>query len=140
MVKRVLFALLFVATIFGASAQVSFVSGSPDKLYDMADDQDKLVFMDLYASWCPPCKMMERDVFSRSDVGTFMSKNFISAKFNVDEKMGGELSRKYGVSSIPTYLIFSDDGELIGRMSGATQPTEFIAQMQKVIDAEKKKR
>ena len=50
-----------------AQAQVKFETKSTDAVREMAIKQGKLVFIDLYASWCPPCRMMERQVFSRKD-------------------------------------------------------------------------
>ena len=57
-----------------AQAQVKFETKSTDAVREMAIKQGKLVFIDLYASWCPPCRMMERQVFSRKDVGEFMDE------------------------------------------------------------------
>lgn len=132
-------ALILAVATLPLSAQVKFHTGAVDELYSNLDNE-KLIFMDLYASWCPPCKMMERDVFSREDVGKFMSENFLSAKYNVDEAIGKELSRTYSVSSIPTYLIFNPEGELVGRMSGSMPAEKFISAMQEILDkvAEKK--
>ncbi len=134
MIRRITLTLSLLFAVGALSAQVKFHTGEISQLYAEAKSSDNLVFMDLYASWCPPCKMMERDVFSREDVGEFMAKNFVSAKYNVDEKIGGELSRQYGVSSIPTYLIFNKDGQMVGRITGAMSYKEFIANMQQIID------
>ena len=64
--------ILFLAVALAAGAvqaQVKFETKSTDAVREMAVKEGKLVFIDLYASWCPPCKMMERHVFSRKDVG-----------------------------------------------------------------------
>lgn len=134
--KKITLALALLCTLglTTLSAQVNFEKRPLAELYPLLEGNKRLVFVDLYASWCPPCKMMERDVFSREDVGEFMAKNFVSAKYNVDEKIGGELSRQYGVSSIPTYLIFNKDGQMVGRITGAMSYKEFIANMQQIID------
>lgn len=120
--------------IFCAKAQVKFEAGSIEQLVLKAENAEKLLFVDLYATWCPPCKQMERDVFPLAEVGAFMSKNFISAKFNVDDVAGGDLSRKFNVRSIPTYLIFDGSGQLVGRLGGAMSPKEFMEALQNIID------
>ena len=57
---------LFVCAFVGpAAAQVCFETGSTDSVRRMAQQQNKLVFIDLYANWCPPCRAMERQVFSQ---------------------------------------------------------------------------
>ena len=76
-----------------AQAQVKFETKSTDAVREMAIKQGKLVFIDLYASWCPPCRMMERQVFSRKDVGEFMDQRFVAAKYDTDKTTGRELTR-----------------------------------------------
>ena len=71
-----------------AQAQVKFETKSTDAVREMAIKQGKLVFIDLYASWCPPCRMMERQVFSRKDVGEFMDQRFVAAKYDTDKTTG----------------------------------------------------
>ena len=71
--KKILFTLLLVLGISAAAdAQVRFLDSSTDAVRKEAIAQDKLVFIDLYATWCGPCKAMERDVFSKKEVGDFI--------------------------------------------------------------------
>ena len=57
--KKLLFLLTFALGTGAAQAQVKFETKSTDAVREMAIKQGKLVFIDLYASWCPPCRMME---------------------------------------------------------------------------------
>ncbi len=128
--------MLAVTTLLCASsvmAQVNFVNGDTDALKALSQKSGKLVFIDLYADWCPPCRTMSREVFTRKDVGDFMSENFIAAKYNVDEELGKTLSREYSVSSIPTFLVFNGEGELVGRMVGGMSYDEFINNMKEML-------
>lgn len=105
----------------------------------MAIRSGKLVFIDLYASWCPPCRMMEREVFSRKDVGDFMQQRFVAAKYDTDKPTGKELMKRYGSGAIPLYLVFDTQGELLGRIQGASAPKEFMESVQKIIDGPKRR-
>lgn len=100
----------------------------------MAVRSGKLVFIDLYADWCPPCRMMEREVFSRKDVGEFMERYFVAAKYNTDKTTGRELLKRYGSGSIPLYLIFDTEGELLGRIQGAADADTFLDNLRQVLD------
>ena len=126
--KKLIFILMLALAAGAAQAQVKFETKSTDAVREMAVKTGKLVFIDLYATWCPPCRMMEREVFSRKDVGDFMERHFVAAKYDVDKTTGKELLKRYGSGAIPLYLVFDTQGELLGRIQGAAKPDEFINQ------------
>lgn len=138
MKRWILTALLAVcATAFAgtteAGAQVRFESGSTDTLHARAQREGKPALIDLYATWCGPCRTMEREVFSRADVGEFVHARFIPAKYDIDRPTGRALASKYGVRSIPTYLVFSPEGELLGRITGATDAATFMENLNRIL-------
>ncbi|MDE5622814.1 MAG: thioredoxin family protein [Alistipes sp.] len=135
--KKSLFTLAFLFAVGVLHAQVKFEDKSPDALHELATKQGKLVFIDLYASWCPPCRMMERQVFSRKDVGEFMDQRFVAAKFDTDKPTGKELMKRYGKGSIPLYLVFDTQGELLGRIQGAADAETFMEDLRSIAARQK---
>lgn len=133
--KKAILILLLALAAGAAQAQVRFETKSTDAVREMAVRAGKLVFIDLYATWCPPCRMMEQQVFSRKDVGEFMERHFVAAKYDTDKTTGKELLRKYGQGAIPLYLVFDTDGELLGRIQGAAAADRFMAELQRIINA-----
>lgn len=131
--KRILLLFLLLGAV-GAEAQVRFMTRSTDGVRRQAVEQNKLVFIDLFATWCPPCQMMEREVFSRSDVGAFMEQHFVCAKYDIDKTTGRELLKRYGNRRVPLYLISNTEGELLGRIRGATDPERFMAEVKRILD------
>ena len=89
--------------------------------------------IDFYATWCGPCKAMERDVFSKKEVGDFMDEYFVAAKYDIDKPTGKALAGKHGVRSIPTYLVFNTEGDLLGKITGSMPAEEFTAALRKII-------
>ena len=81
-----------------------------------------VVLVDFYADWCGPCKMLGPVLEDLA--GEYEGKAKI-VKVNVDETP--EVAIKYGVSSIPTLLIFKD-GELVNKAVGA-YPKESIVEL-----------
>lgn len=79
--------------------------------YDAVLSGNKSVFVDFFADWCGPCKMLgpvvEELAAENPDV------KFI--KVNVDENP--DVARRYGIMSIPTMLVFRD-GEQVGSAVG----------------------
>ena len=80
-----------------------------------------IALVDLFADWCMPCQMIAPIIEEISNEKTDV--NFF--KVNVDETP--EVAIKYGVSSIPTLLIFKD-GELVNKAVGA-YPKEKIIEL-----------
>lgn len=135
--EKATFLLTFALGTGAAQAQVKFETKSTDAVREMAIKQGKLVFIDLYASWCPPCRMMERQVFSRKDVGEFMDQRFVAAKYDTDKTTGRELMKKYGSGAIPLYLVFDTRGELLGRIQGAADAETFMDNLRTIIARQK---
>lgn len=138
--KKLIFLLTLALAAATVQAQVKFETRSTDAVRALAERQGKLVFIDLYASWCPPCRMMEKQVFSREDVGRFMEERFVCAKYDTDKSVGRELLQRYGEGAVPTFLIFDTSGELLGRMQGASSPEEFMEGIRTVLERRTEKR
>jgi len=124
--KKTIFLLILALGVLTVHAQVKFETRSTDAVRALAEQSGKLVFIDLYASWCPPCRMMDSQVFSRKDVGEFMEQRFVCAKYDTDRSIGRDLLARYGSGAVPTYLIFDTEGELLGRIQGASDAKEFM--------------
>ena len=131
--KRLLLLLIFGLAVTMAEAQVKWVEGSTDQVRELAVKADKLVFIDLYADWCGPCRMMEERVFKREDVGYYFDRHFVAAKYNVDRPTGRALMQRYGRGSIPFYLILNTEGELLGTILGAYPAEEFLQHLERIV-------
>ena len=68
--------------------------------------KDGVVFVDFFANWCGPCKML-------SPVVEQLSEDIKDVKFiKVDVDASPEVAAEYGVMSIPTLIIFKDGKEI----------------------------
>jgi thioredoxin 1 len=74
---------------------------------------DTPVLVDFWAEWCVPCHMVSPVV---EEIGRDKGDDLLVAKLNTDENP--EITRKYGVMSIPTLMLFKD-GETAARLVGA---------------------
>ncbi|KAH7384326.1 thioredoxin [Phaeosphaeria sp. MPI-PUGE-AT-0046c] len=70
---------------------------------------------DFYATWCPPCKQIAPIYNQLSTTHTSAGK-FAFVKVNVDEQR--ELAGQYGVTAMPTFLVFKD-GKQVDEIRGA---------------------
>lgn len=116
-------------------AQVRFETGSTDALHDRALRLRRPVLIDLYAEWCHPCRQMEQRVFTQKEVGEFINERFVAARYDIEQPTGKALMQRYGSGSIPLLLIFSPDGELLGRITGASSAERLLRNLQRILDA-----
>src|SRR5437016_7533889 len=50
-----------------------------------AKAENKYIFLDCFATWCGPCKLMDKNVYPNDTVGNYFNQNFISVKVQMDE-------------------------------------------------------
>lgn len=99
-----------------------------DKLSDVTDkakNQGKIIFVDLYATWCQPCKMMDKDVFTDKQIGNLFNENFINLKIDGEKGNGPNIIALYGVTVYPTLLFLDEKGRVLERKEGAAYHTEL---------------
>lgn len=83
-------------------------------------NSDVPVLVDIWASWCGPCKMLSPIV----DEVAKTADGFKVGKINADEE--GELAEKFGVTSIPTLLVFKD-GKVANQSVGFIPKDKVLA-------------
>lgn len=116
-----------------AQGGVHFFKGSWDELVTEARKTGKPYFIDFWAVWCGPCKMMNNTTFKDGKVGEVANRYFIPYKLDVDHGDGKMLAGKYNISSIPTIMFFDADGKILGREMGFQPAEQFIQTMEKYI-------
>jgi thioredoxin 1 len=88
--------------------------------YDAVLKDNASVFVDFYADWCGPCKMV-------SPVVEEISKEHAGVKFikvNVDDNP--DIAQRYGIMSIPTLIAFKN-GEAVNTTVGFRPKEELEA-------------
>ncbi len=84
---------------------------------------EKTVLVDMYATWCGPCKMQSPIIDKIADE---QGENIKVAKIDIDE--APEIAEKYGVMSIPTLLIIKN-GEVVKQFVGLTKKEDIEASL-----------
>ena len=74
---------------------------------------ERPVLVDFWAEWCVPCHMVSPVV---EEIGRDKGDDLRVAKLNIDENP--DVTRRFGVMSIPTLMLFKD-GKEIARVVGA---------------------
>ncbi|MBK9734893.1 MAG: thioredoxin family protein [Saprospiraceae bacterium] len=93
---------------------------------DSAGARNKLVYLDLNVSWCIPCKLMQRDVYTHQSTADFFNDNFVNYMVDVELEEGPDLKFIYDVHSLPTLLFLDAKGRVIHRTEGGKYHSELI--------------
>ncbi|MFZ4263124.1 thioredoxin fold domain-containing protein [Sphingobacterium sp. HJSM2_6] len=109
------------------------------KVKEKAKSENKHIFVDVFTTWCGPCKYMAANIFPQEKVGTFFNKNFVNLKIQMDETPADSeeiqswraeakrFAKDYSIQAYPTFLIFNPNGELVHRIVGGGEADDFIA-------------
>jgi thiol-disulfide isomerase/thioredoxin len=106
---------------------IEFFEGSWEEAVAKAKAEEKLIFVDAYASWCGPCKRMAKNVFPNDRVGEFYNKNFVALKWDMEKDPHGiKFRQKYPVNAFPTLYYIDFTGEVVQNVRGAQMVEQFI--------------
>jgi len=143
------------ASTAGGGAEVSWVK--IDKVEGLVKKKPKKVIVDVYTSWCGPCKMLDRTTFKDAEVVKMMSDNFYSVKFNAEGpdpvKFNGKtytnskynpakksgrngqhsLTPTFGIRGYPSIIILDENMKIIDKASGYLKPAQMKAFLSKHV-------
>lgn len=111
---------------------VKWFEGDLEAALAAAKAEGKLVFVDVGAYWCPPCRKLEEQVFVRDDVGAALSAKFVSLHVDAEKGEGPELAARYKVQAYPTLLVLDANGNEKGRLVDAMAPEALLASLEKI--------
>lgn len=99
-----------------------------EKAIEQAHIENKPLFVDVYATWCGPCKQMDKLVFSQTGIGEKFNSAFINIKIDGEQPIGKELVTKYGITAYPTYLFLTPTNEILQKVVGAMPPEKLLTE------------
>lgn len=128
MIRNFISLIIFAfSATFYAQETINFEEGTFKEILAKAKKEKKLVFLDAFAAWCGPCKMMEKNVFPLPAVREYYNTNFINARIDMEKGEGIGIAQQYGVRSYPSYLFLNGDGEVVKQTIGYMGEEPFLA-------------
>lgn len=120
--------------VFSADAQgIEFYHGTWEEALLKAREEDKIIFVDAYTTWCGPCKRMAANTFPDPEVGKLFNQHFLSLKIDMEKEMGIDFRQKFPVTAYPTLYFIDYDQEVVRKTVGAKTPPDLIAIAESIL-------
>ena len=110
--------------------------------------EPKKIFMDVFTSWCGPCKMLDKNTFSDKNVIEYVNKNFYAVKFNAEgtdevdyqdfvytnpnydpNRKGRNSQHLFAhalkINAYPSVVFFKENGDVIQAIPGYRTPPQL---------------
>mgnify|MGYP000060358769 CR=1 FL=1 len=95
---------------------VDWFSGGLEAAIALAQRENKRVYLDVGAYWCPPCHRMEEEVYTDKSVAQFLEQGFIALHVDIEKEDGQATAERYQVQVYPTVLVLDASGVEMGRL------------------------
>jgi len=109
-----------------AKTEIHFMEDAWKEALKQAAAQHKYIFVDAYATWCGPCKMLKAKTFTDAKVAAFYNKNFINVSIDMEKGMGPQLAQEWQMTAYPTLIIFNSKGKAVLGTVGFIQPDKLL--------------
>lgn len=137
----------FFVTITSKAQEINWVT--LEEAVELQKKNPKKIIMDMYTTWCGPCKMLDRNTFQNKDVAAYVNKHYYAVKFNAEgndtvkfkdktftnpnydpakakrRNSGHQLSRYFSVRSYPTMVFLDEKSEFIAPIVGYKTPRQL---------------
>lgn len=141
---RYFFSFFLFIILYTASAQssrgIDFEASDWEAVLIKAKQENKVIFLDAYTTWCTPCKEMDRNVFTSRRLGDFYNAKFVSVKMNMEEGFGPALAIRYGVNIFPSSLYITGDGTMVYKKTGFQNINHMVSNGHIALDPNKQMR
>lgn len=135
MTYRLIFLFALFSTTLSAQTGIHFESGTLAEVTQKALEQKKPLFVDVFTTWCGPCKRLTAETFTDSAVGAYFNQHFINYKIDAEKGEGPGFANRYRVGSYPTVLFINpSDGAELKKMIGFRPAEPFLDDVMTLLD------
>ena len=110
-----------------AEPGIKFTEAAWRDVLKKAKAEKKIIFLDAYASWCGPCKLLQKNVFTKKSVGDYYNSRFINVKMDMEKGEGPALAQVYPLEAYPTLLFIDSNGRVLKKVLGYQSPEDLVA-------------
>lgn len=104
-----------------------------------AKSKNKMLFVDMYTTWCTYCKQMDETVFSTGEAGKYYNEHFVNVRFDALRGDGNQIRKNYTLLGFPTFLYLDPNGLVILKTAGYQDVKKFISNGDSAVSTYRKK-
>ena len=116
------------------SQGINFRQDDWQNVVSQAKAQKKLIFVDIYTTWCGPCKEMDKKTFTDISVGDKFNARFINYKVDAEKGFGINLAKRYNVTSYPTCLFIDANENPVYKQEGLLRAPDLLKEADMVLN------
>jgi thioredoxin-related protein len=110
-----------------------------DQVKEKAKTENKRIFIDAFASWCGPCKAMDKEIYPNDTIGNYFNSRFVAVKLQIDKTKNDDqyvknwyrtaetLNREFRITSYPTLIFLSSDAKILNKEEGYKSVDSLLA-------------
>ena len=130
MKKLILFLFIVVLSVTSAYSQIHFEQLSWQQALGKARQENKMIFIDVYATWCTYCRQMDATIFPLQEVGEYQNEHFINLKYDVLKADGIAIRNSYRLLGFPTFLYLDPQGMVVKKTAGYQSKEQLLQNSQ----------
>ena len=119
-----------------------------DEALAKAQKEPKLIFVDMYADWCVPCHVMDKNVYMNPTVANTLNKKFYAVKLDADSQdtiscdgvrntVKKCFSEVWELHALPAFVLVAPKGLSILTVTDSMSPQEMMSLLDKFLAKEK---
>jgi hypothetical protein len=121
-----LWCILFCTCHLSVHADVQFQHLSLAEAKNQASHLRKPALLYFSANWCMPCHWMEENVFADQELSKVLNQQYLPVKIDVDEVQGFADKESCQVQFLPSLLLISPEGQIVGRFESTRNAQELM--------------
>jgi thiol-disulfide isomerase/thioredoxin/YHS domain-containing protein len=91
---------------------------------------DRPLLIHFSASWCGPCRRMEREVLLTPDVLRTLDNGYVAVKVDVEKNRN--IAQRYHIQALPSDVIVSPEGRVLSQSQGFQDKGSYLSSVNRV--------